>query len=79
MEIKILKSELNRNGVEGIAFTKILFNITEDNDTKTLIGIFDDGDNFFILDPLNFNDKFRGDIIGREIKKLLPNDQNRGF
>lgn len=72
MNIKILKSVFNRNGVEGIPFTKILFDITEDDDTKTLIGIFDDDEKFFVLDPVNFEDKFRGDIIGREIKNLLP-------
>ena len=78
--IKILNSRYNRNGVSGRGFHKVLFNYIDDydNSTETLIAIVPENDegkkevsDCSILNPLRFEDCYRGDVIGFELIPLL--------
>jgi hypothetical protein len=80
MKLELLTTDYNRNGSSGCGFTKVLFILTEDGNSETLLAVLphnaEDGfdiEQCFITNPRSFAKAYRGDRIAAELIPLLAN------
>lgn len=79
MNIEIIEIKYNRNGISGQPFSKVLFNLTDDGATQTLVGIVPDGAKYtevMVINPLFWDRAYRGDNLGKELVKAVKQFHN---
>lgn len=79
MKINIVEKSYQRNGISGRGFLQVKFRYSDKNEPANVIliailPIQDDGNiletECFVINPLDFNDHYRGDTFGAEFKNI---------
>jgi len=79
MNITIVEKTYQRNGVSGRGFIQIKFRYSAKNEPEgvvliAILPVQDNGDieptECFVINPLDFNDSYRGDTFGYEFAKI---------